>query len=88
MGLFDFNYNPMFDFNHDGKNDFFERAAEFEFIDRITKEENSDDSEYDDMDDELEMAGLDRDDLEMMDEDERREALEEAGLDPDDFDDF
>ena len=29
----------------------------------------------------------DIDDLELMDEDERREALEEAGLDPDDFDD-
>lgn len=31
---------------------------------------------------------LDRDELEMMDEDERREALEDAGYDPDDFDDF
>ena len=30
---------------------------------------------------------LDLDDLEFMDEDERREALEEAGYDPDDFDD-
>lgn len=37
-------------------------------------------------DDELEMAGLDRTDLEFMDEDERREALEDAGLDPDDYD--
>jgi hypothetical protein len=39
-----------------------------------------------DEDDELELAGLDRFDLEMMDEDERREALDDAGLDPDDFD--
>lgn len=39
-----------------------------------------------DFDDELEMAGLDRDELEFMDEDERLEALEDAGLDPDDFD--
>ena len=39
-----------------------------------------------DFDDELEMAGLDRDELEFMDEDERREVLEDAGLDPDDFD--
>lgn len=39
-----------------------------------------------DFDDELEMAGLDRDELEFMDEDERREALEDAGLDPEDFD--
>ena len=37
-------------------------------------------------DDELELAGLDREELEFMDEDERREALEDAGLDPDDFD--
>ncbi len=40
----------------------------------------------DDTDDELEMAGLDRFELELMDEDERCEALEDAGLDPDDFD--
>ena len=33
------------------------------------------------------MAGLDRDELEFMDTDERREALEDAGFDPDDFDD-
>ena len=33
------------------------------------------------------MAGLDRDELEFMDADERRSALEDAGLDPDDFDD-
>ena len=35
---------------------------------------------------ELELAGLDSEELEYMDEDERREVLEEAGLDPDDFD--
>ena len=34
----------------------------------------------------LELAGLDADELEYMDEDERREALEDAGLDPDDYD--
>ena len=37
--------------------------------------------------DELEMAGLDVDELADMDEDERREALEDAGLDPDDYED-
>jgi hypothetical protein len=31
-------------------------------------------------------AGLDVDELELMDPDERAEALEEAGLDPDDYD--
>ena len=31
-------------------------------------------------------AGLDYDELEFMDPDERREVLEDAGLDPDEFD--
>ena len=44
--------------------------------------------EDDELIDELEMAGLDIDELADMDEDERREALEDAGLDPDDYDDF
>ena len=35
---------------------------------------------------ELELSGLDPDELEFMDPDERREALEDAGLDPDDYD--
>ncbi len=35
---------------------------------------------------ELEDAGIDIDEFELMDEDERREALIDAGLDPDDFD--
>ena len=46
-------------------------------------EEDEDESTY-----ELEMAGLDVDELEYMDEDERREALEDSGLDPADYDDF
>ncbi len=41
-----------------------------------------------DLDEELGSVGLDRFELELMDEDERREALEDAGLDPDDYDDF
>lgn len=44
-----------------------------------------DDDSSEDFDDELEMAGLDRDELEFMAEDERREALEDAGLDSDDY---
>ncbi len=34
---------------------------------------------------ELEKSGLDLDDLDMMDADERREALEDVGLNPDDY---
>ena len=41
----------------------------------------------DELADELEMVGLDLDELADMDEDERREALEDAGLDPDDYGD-
>ena len=41
-----------------------------------------------DLEDELETAGLDIDELADMEEDERREALEDAGLDPDDYDEF
>ena len=37
-------------------------------------------------DEDLLFAGLDRDELELMEPDERREAFEDAGLDPDDYD--
>ena len=37
--------------------------------------------------DELESYGIDRDEFDMMDDDEKREALEEAGIDLDDFED-
>ena len=73
----------MFDFNHDGKMNAFERAAEFQFFNDVVMADE--DSTTDDV---LAEAGLDRDELSWMDEDERREALEEAGLDPMDFDDF
>jgi 2-hydroxychromene-2-carboxylate isomerase len=35
---------------------------------------------------ELELSGLDPDELGFMDPDERREVLEDAGLDPDEYD--
>lgn len=44
---------------------------------------SSDDS---DLDCDMEIAGLDADELELINEDERRETLEDAGLDPDDYD--
>lgn len=70
-------FGGLFDFNHDGKMDAFERAAEFAFLDEMMQEEEKT---------EFEMSGLDADELEFMDPDERREALEDAGLDPDDYD--
>ena len=73
-------YDPLFDLNRDGRID----AAEWAFMDEMLNPTSMD--EYDDeIEDELDMAGLDYDDLSMMDEDERREALEDAGLDPDDY---
>lgn len=74
-------FGNLFDFNHDGKVDGFERAAEFATFASIM-----DEAEKKDKQTELELSGLDADELEFMDEDERRESLEDAGLDPDDYD--
>ena len=71
-------FGNMFDFNHDGKLDGFERAADFAMFTSLMEDEEEKT--------ELEMSGLDPDELEFMDADERRAALEAAGLDPDDYD--
>lgn len=71
-------FGSLFDFDHDGKLDGFERAVDFAMFDSLMED--------DEKKTELEMSGLDPDELEFMDADERREALEEAGLDPDDYD--
>ena len=82
------------DFNKDGEVDAAEEFMGMEMLCSSREEHEAlfgdagdfDDDSSEDFDDELEMAGLDRDELEFMDEDERREALEDAGLDPDDYD--
>lgn len=85
-------FGNMFDFNCDGKMSSFERAAELQFLDSMTKDSarNSTWDDEDDWDDdeltELELAGIDPEELEYMDDEERREILEEAGLDPDEYD--
>ncbi len=96
MGFFD---RDLFDFNGDGKIDAFEAEVELQMMASSRQEAialtgdddfytGSDDLEEDDeLVEELEMAGLDLDELADMDENERREALEDAGLDPDDYDD-
>ena len=96
MGFFD---RDIFDFNGDGKIDAFEAEVELQMMAGSREEAialTGDDSFYtgsdgleedDELVDELEMAGLDIDELADMDEDERREALEDAGLDPDDYED-
>lgn len=86
MGIFgdDFGFDSTFDFDGDGELNAFERSEALDFY----TSSNSVDEDDEEEDMELEIAGLDRWELENMDEDERREALEEAGLDPDDFDFF
>ena len=78
----------VFDFNGDGRLDGAEFGIAMEILSEEDSDEYEDEDELDDEDDELEAAGLDRFDLEMMDEDERREALEDAGLDPDEYEDL
>ena len=97
MGFFD---RDIFGFNGDGKIDAFESEVELQMMAGSREEAialTGDDSFYtgsdgleedDELVDELEMAGIDIDELADMDEDERREALEDAGLDPDDYDEF
>ena len=91
MGFFD---RPLFDFNGDGKVDGFETYVGLQMMAGSRQEAialTGDDAFYtrrDDLEkdneltDELEMVGLDLDELADMDEDERREAIEDAGLDP------
>lgn len=93
MGFLD---GPLFDFNGDGKADGFETFMGLQMMAGSRQEAielTGDDTFYPGNDqlpkmDYLDATGLDLDELENMDEDERREALEEAGLDPDDYDDF
>ena len=92
MGLF----GDVFDLNHDGKMDALESALEFAVFADMVESANETDSDADEdfgtqqymTDNELELldAGIDPDEFEFMDDDERQEALEDAGLDPDDFD--
>jgi hypothetical protein len=83
------------DFNDDGEID----GAEMMIANEITcgsREEHmalfgnegifGDDSSKDDFETDIMLAGLDIDELEYMDEEERTQALEDAGLDPDDYD--
>lgn len=93
MGFFD---RDLFDYNGDGKVDGFETYVGLQMMAGSRQEAialTGDDTFYtgsdsleedDELVDELEMAGLDLDELTDMDDDERRDALEDAGLDTDD----
>ena len=69
----------MFDLNKNGKMN----AWEWALLDDITGN-NTDEEEQ--LKEQLELLGLDFDDLMDMDEDDRREVIEDANLDLDDFD--
>ena len=89
-------FEKMFDFNHDGKLDDFEKSAAFATFMGMLEEEKKNKAkksdielsnyENEDMESELEAEGLDYDELSFMDEEERNEILEDCGLDPDDYD--
>ena len=83
MGFWDRNvdnsFDSLFDMNRDGVLDPVEQGFQLDFL---TRQMEEDDRSDDDDEDELDL-----DELEFMDEDERREALEDAGYDPEDFDD-
>ncbi len=85
-------YDRAFDRDGDGELDFFERYERDDFDDMLAKrgiyaEDDDEDKDRDLLDDELELAGLDCDELEMMDDDESDEVLEDADIDPDEWDD-
>ena len=70
-------FGGLFDLNKDGELGLIERAMELAFLEEMINEEEKT---------ELELSGLDPEELEFMDSWERRCALEEAGLDPDEYD--
>ena len=71
----------MFDLNHDGHMDGFERAVEMQFLmDTFEESEDNDDGDFDD--EMAEHLGT----MEDMDDDEREEYMEENDFDPDDYD--
>ena len=84
-------FGGLFDMDGDGTLDAGETAFGLMMMDEVLTDEGPDDAADFDEDDELElMTGYSRDDLELMDADERAEVLGDAGYEPDDFgfDDF
>ena len=75
-------FGGLFDVDGDGSLDAGEAALGLMMMDDTLTDE---DAEAEDSELEL-MTGYSRDDLELMDSEERAEILEEAGFDPDDFD--
>ena len=75
-------FGGLFDVDGDGSLDAGEAALGLMMMDDTLTDEGA---EAEDSELEL-MTGYSRDDLELVDSEERAEILEEAGFDPDDFD--
>ena len=75
-------FGGLFDLDGDGSLDADETAFGLMMMDDVLTDE---DAEEEDSELEL-MTGYSRDDLELMDAEERAEILEDAGYEPDDFD--
>ena len=75
-------FGGLFDVDGDGSLDAGEAALGLMMMDDALTDEDAEEE-----DSELELAtGYSRDDLELMDAEERAEILEDAGYEPDDFD--
>ena len=75
-------FGGLFDVDGDGSLDAGETAFSLMMMDEELTDEGAEDE-----DSELELVtGYSRDDLELMDAEERAEILEDAGYEPDDFD--
>lgn len=87
-------FGGLFDLDGDGSLDAGETAFGLLMMDDVLTDEDAEDPDdlfAEEEDSELElMTGYSRDDLELMDADERAEVLGDAGYEPDDFgfDDF
>lgn len=78
-------FESWLDLNGDGEVDLMEQEFAFEVFSSCTSDSSDEENDEDDADELLASVGLDRYDLEAMEEEERREALEDAGIDPDDL---
>ena len=75
-------FGGLFDVDGDGSLDADETAFGLMMMDDVLTDEDAEEE-----DSELELAtGYSRDDLELMDSEERAEILEDVGFEPDDFD--
>ena len=75
--MFDGLFGDLFDFDGNGELDVFEESAEFATFMGMMEDSQRE---------ELASAGIDLNELEYMDDYEKREAISDAGLDPDEYD--